>query len=164
MALLRAFLLALFSHFVTKMLADFHLDLYGPESLIDLFEHKDEKMEEEIKNGQSEEDKIEVKDKKKRSRMNRLRRRRRGSSSEEEGSDFETEEEEESDGEEEDSEEESESSEEDHILDYDSDEEEEDEDEDVVVEGSEVILSTRHVVKLVGEHHLGKAVRICGLW
>ncbi len=38
--MLRAYLLALFSHMVTKLLGDLHLKLFGPEALLALFEHK----------------------------------------------------------------------------------------------------------------------------
>ena len=51
--MLSAYLLALFSHFVTKILADFHVGLYGPESLEDLFktEHTEDEEKKEEESG-----------------------------------------------------------------------------------------------------------------
>ncbi len=45
--------------------------------------------------------------------------------------------------------------------DYDYDSED---DEDVVVESYREILSTLTVVRLVKDHHLNQALRVCGLW
>jgi hypothetical protein len=52
---------------------------------------------------------------------------------------------------------------EDEAEDNDGSDEDED-DDDVVVESSEVFLSTLRIVKLVAKHPLNKAIRICGKW
>lgn len=78
-SMMRAYLLALFSHFVTKLLADLHLSLFGPESLVELFEGKEQEestAKTEDTAAKPVEEHLESKKKKKRRGLARLKRRR----------------------------------------------------------------------------------------
>ena len=97
----RAYLLALFSHFVTKLLADLHVGLHGPEALVSLFEPKpepeaqenghEENGEESNKSNEEQSETNNKKKKKKRvNRLDRFKRRRPGDESESSGSDMDS--------------------------------------------------------------------------
>ena len=138
MSLLKAYMLALYSHFVTKLLGDLYLEVKGPESLIELFEPKGEE-EEEV-----EEEIILKKPDRKKNRLERFRRR--------------NDEEESSEGEEELSSSSSrESSNSEDESDYSSD-------EDVIIEETREIISTSLITRLIGEHPLISSVRIGSKW
>ena len=89
LSMLRAYLLALFSHFITKFLGDVHVGLYGPESLVELFneeaggeteETKDEtseKVAEIEKEKEPADQERSFRKKKKVSKLDKLKRRRR---------------------------------------------------------------------------------------
>ena len=46
--MVRAYLLALFTHFVSKLLADLQFTFFGPEAVMEIFQPKEEKDEEEV--------------------------------------------------------------------------------------------------------------------
>ena len=88
LSMVRAYVLALFSHFATKLLGDLYLGLHGPEALLELFQPKeDSEPELETKQEQvKEEEDVESggrdsrlkKKKKKTSKLDRFKRKRRG--------------------------------------------------------------------------------------
>ena len=45
LSMLKAYMLALFSHFVTKLLGDVYFSLYGPESMAELFDNEAKVLE-----------------------------------------------------------------------------------------------------------------------
>jgi hypothetical protein len=63
------------------MLADIHLDLYGPEALAALFEHKDDVETAQVPKNSNPEVTLDDPPKKNRSRLGHLRRRRKRRSS-----------------------------------------------------------------------------------
>lgn len=80
LAMINAFLLAWFSHLTTKILADLHLDLFGPDSLMAIFgEEKNEAEEgaEKKENGHSIENGVENNNKKRSNKARRRKRRKR---------------------------------------------------------------------------------------
>ena len=88
LSMLRAYVLALFSHFITKFLGDLHVGLFGPESLLELFEEKPEEAEEvgddpvqpdraDAADGNGPKVEQPAKKKKKASKLDRFKRRRR---------------------------------------------------------------------------------------
>ncbi len=74
--MLKAYVLAFFSHLVTKVLADLHIGLHGPESLLMLFETPEEKTKRE------EEERIrleeEEEEKQRRAAEREMRRKKKG--------------------------------------------------------------------------------------
>ena len=85
----RAYMLALFSHFVTKLLADLHVGLYGPEALVKLFEAKPEPHENQDNRTEENEEEVETRDdekveeekpkrRKPKNRLDRFKRKRPG--------------------------------------------------------------------------------------
>ena len=46
--MVRAYLLALFTHLVSKLLADLQFTFFGPEAMMEIFQPKEEKEEEEV--------------------------------------------------------------------------------------------------------------------
>ena len=51
--MVQAYLFALFTHFVSKLLADLQFSFFGPEAMVEIFEQKElkEKTENNIENG-----------------------------------------------------------------------------------------------------------------
>ena len=87
-SMLRAYLLALFSHMVAKLVGDLYFSLHGPEAMSDLFESEAKVIEEGDPEPESEKDeddpspvKSEAQPQKKKKFKDFFRRRRRRSSS-----------------------------------------------------------------------------------
>jgi hypothetical protein len=184
--MVQAFLLAFFSHLITKLLGDLHLALFGPELLMSLFELPKYEGEQEIAAEVLESAKEEIDNgtKAKKKRLDRLRRRRKRSSSRDSSSldegngtcleeclhancyvqvalvALETSEAEDFD----DSSESEEGEEESEMLASESEDESADNDEDVVVESSRDLLSAKTMVEVLQKQGLNAAIRICALW
>ena len=151
--MINAFLLAWFTHLITKILSDITFKLFGPEAVLELFESKTESVKE---NDNAEKDEGQVKKGKK----GHLRRRRRKSGNSENDS-------------ENDSEHGSDSNSDDDI-DSDSDESEFDENEDsdwsdsddsdIVIEEESNIVSDLHMMRTLQNHPMLESFRLCCLW
>ena len=149
LSMLNAYVLALFSHFVTKLLGDVYFCINGPESMAQFFEDEPKILE----NGDDMEEKTEAPKAAKKRVKDFFRRRRRRSTSDSSSSE---------------SSDESASSDSDSSSERDSSDSSsdnsEDDDDDVIVEDTTDIVTTLEIVKLVGGHHLIQAIRLCSLW
>ena len=145
-AMINAFLLAWFTHLTTKILADLTLELFGLDSMLEIFEAKkiEEKLEPKIEENGTKNNK------------NHRRRRRRIIDSEDDDEDNQIiDRDSDSDLDE--------SSDESDFID-DSDDEEISDDSDVVIEDEENIISNRKMMKSFQNHQLIEAFAICCFW
>lgn len=149
--MINAFLLAWFTHLITKILSDLTFKLFGPDAVLELFEEPEKETE---KNEVPPEDQNGTKKAKK----GHLRRRRRNDDSEN------------------DSENDSEYDEDESDLDSNSDFDDDDsdselidsdensDDDSIVIEEESNIISDLHMMRSLQNHPMLESFRLCCLW
>lgn len=168
-AMINAFLLAWFSHLTSKILADLHLDLFGPDSLMDIFATEEPSAKNEDQNGHSIENGVENNNKKRNNNKMRRRKRRKRiqDSADEEEEDEDGNQVTDSEGHD------SSSSDEDNDINGNESESEsdmseflddDDSDSDFVIEESKAAPTSRQMMKLFQEHPMLEAFSVCCQW
>ena len=153
--MINAFLLAWFTHLITKILSDLTFKLFGPDALLELFEPKTEEKIEVVneldQNGS------------KKAKKGHLRRRRRKEDSENDSENDSEYDEDDSDSLEIGAESDSDFDDDDSEL-IDSDYNNSDDDDSIVIEEESNIISNLHMMRSLQNHPMLESFRLCCLW
>ena len=153
--MINAFLLAWFTHLITKILSDLTFKLFGPDALLELFEPKTEEKIEVVneldQNGS------------KKAKKGHLRRRRRKEDSENDSENDSEYDEDDSDSLEIGAESDSDFDDDDSEL-IDSDYNNSNDDDSIVIEEESNIISNLHMMRSLQNHPMLESFRLCCLW